>query len=104
MSVRDWQEPVLRWTATAAFAACAVGFCWSLGEVETSTSFGLFFGALFAGIPGGLFWARELHEATIRRERGQMHPQARLMAQPDVEDAPTAQRSQSSGYYEDDDD
>ncbi len=116
MNLREIQEPVLRWAATAAFAGCGTAFCVSLGDVTASSSFGLLFGAVFAGIPGALLWGRELNEATIRSERAQVSGRGSLPFRAEVDETePAPQQTlrsveqptgnvRSTDYYDDEDD
>jgi hypothetical protein len=103
---REAQEPVIRYVASAAFLGCAVGFCTTVGDVEAGTSIGLFFGLLFAAVPAGWLWGRELHEIQVRSDRSQVQQSTRSMGRllDDEDDEPAQGRVVRPSVWADPDD
>jgi hypothetical protein len=112
VSVRELQEPVIRYAATLAFLGCSVAFCTTVGDVEGGTSIGLFFGLFIAAVPTAWLWGRELHEIQVRNDRRNTAAQPRRFnAEVDEPADATQANTPTSGgalrsvsYYDDEDD
>lgn len=102
------EETVARWAVTATFVGCAGGLMWALGS-SLGVWAGLGLGVVLSGLVGGRLWSAHLDNVAIARDKADNVATGTVgrgyRAEPD-EDQPQqpAQRAQSGGYYDEDDD